>query len=68
MESNKKFIPDPDLKLMDQVRQVLQYHHYVYPNTAKTFSPNRSARPISGHKVTVARFQDLNVCFIRFHP
>lgn len=26
----KKFIPDPGLKLMDQVRQVMRYHHYAY--------------------------------------
>ena len=31
-----EFVPDPDLctascgKLMDQVRQVLRYHHYAY--------------------------------------
>ena len=25
-----KFVPDQDLKLMDQVRQVLRYHHYSY--------------------------------------
>jgi Phage integrase, N-terminal SAM-like domain len=25
-----KFKPDPGLKLMDQVRQVLRYHHYAY--------------------------------------
>jgi len=25
-----KFKPDPKLKLMDQVRQVLRYHHYAY--------------------------------------
>ncbi|MBN1350373.1 integron integrase [candidate division KSB1 bacterium] len=30
MESKKKFTPDPSLKLMDQVRQVLRYHHYSY--------------------------------------
>jgi len=30
MESYNKFKPDPRLKLMDQVRQVLRYHHYVY--------------------------------------
>ncbi|MBW2410088.1 MAG: integron integrase [Deltaproteobacteria bacterium] len=30
MESNRKFRPDPNLKLMDQVRQVLRYHHYAY--------------------------------------
>ncbi|MBP8646341.1 MAG: integron integrase [Syntrophobacteraceae bacterium] len=30
MESKGKFRPDPDLRLMDQVRQVLQYHHYAY--------------------------------------
>jgi hypothetical protein len=29
--SNKlKFRPDPQLKLMDQMRQVLRYHHYAY--------------------------------------
>ena len=28
MEIKNKFIPDPKIKLMDQVRQVLRYHHY----------------------------------------
>jgi len=36
MEPNKKFKPDPKLKLMDQVRQVLRYHHYAY-RTEKTY-------------------------------
>ena len=30
MENKRKFRADPDLKLMDQVRQVLRYHHYAY--------------------------------------
>ena len=30
MESQTKFRPDPELKLMDQVREVLRYHHYAY--------------------------------------
>jgi hypothetical protein len=30
MESKGKFRPDPDLRLMDQVRQVLTYHHFPY--------------------------------------
>jgi site-specific recombinase XerD len=34
MESRKKntakFRPNPSLKLMDQVREVLRYHHYAY--------------------------------------
>lgn len=30
MKSKKKFTPDPNLKLMVQVRQVLRYHHYSY--------------------------------------
>ena len=25
-----KFVPDRNLKLLDQVRQVLRYHHYSY--------------------------------------
>ena len=29
MESKQKFDPDPKLKLMDQARQVLRYHHYA---------------------------------------
>ncbi|HEB32691.1 MAG TPA: hypothetical protein ENI15_17745 [Spirochaetes bacterium] len=29
MENSKKFRPDPKLRLMDQVRQVLRYHHYA---------------------------------------
>jgi site-specific recombinase XerD len=28
--NRQKFRPDPKLKLMDQVRQVLRYHHYAY--------------------------------------
>jgi integron integrase len=30
MKDKSKFRPDPHLKLMDQVRQVLRYHHYSY--------------------------------------
>lgn len=31
-----KFHPSPDLKLMDQVREVLRYHHYAY-RTEQTY-------------------------------
>ena len=37
MESKKKFRPDKRLKLVDQVRQVMRYHHYAY-RTEKTYS------------------------------
>ncbi len=30
MENNTKFRPNPKLRLMDQVREVLRYHHYAY--------------------------------------
>ncbi len=30
MENNPKFCPNPYLKLIDQVREVLRYHHYAY--------------------------------------
>ena len=36
MENSKKFRPDPGLRLMDQVRQVLRYHHYAY-RTEQTY-------------------------------
>jgi len=36
MEYKQKFQPDPELKLMDQVVQVLRYHHYSY-RTEKTY-------------------------------
>lgn len=36
LENKKKFKPDPELKLMDQVRQVLRYHHYAY-RTEQTY-------------------------------
>jgi len=36
MKNNPKFQPDPGLKLMDQVRQVLRYHHYAY-RTEQTY-------------------------------
>jgi integron integrase len=37
MESKKKFKPDPTLKLMDQVKRVMRYHHYAY-QVEKTYS------------------------------
>jgi len=36
MESQPQFRPDPNLKLMDQLREVLRYHHYAY-RTEKTY-------------------------------
>lgn len=36
MESKPKFRPNPNLKLMDQVREVLRYHHYAY-RTEQTY-------------------------------
>lgn len=36
MENMKKFKPDPNLRLIDQIRQVLHYHHYAY-RTEKTY-------------------------------
>ncbi len=36
MENKRKFRPAPGIKLMDQVRQVLHFHHYAY-QTEKTF-------------------------------
>jgi hypothetical protein len=36
MENKPKFKPDPKLKLMEQVRQVLRYHHYAY-RTERTY-------------------------------
>jgi len=36
MENKHNFTPDPGLKLMDQVRQVLRYHHYAI-TTERTY-------------------------------
>ena len=36
MENSKKIRPDPKLRLMDQVRKVLRYHHYAY-RTEQTY-------------------------------
>ncbi len=36
MKRNNKFKPKPDSKLMDQVREVLRYHHYAY-RTEQTY-------------------------------
>jgi len=36
MENKPKFKPDSKLRLMDQVRQVLRYHHYAY-RTEQTY-------------------------------
>lgn len=37
MENKPKFRPNPKLKLMEQVREVLRYHHYAY-RTEQTYS------------------------------
>jgi len=37
MENKLKFHPDPKLKLMEQVREVMRYHHYAY-RTEQTYS------------------------------
>lgn len=34
MENKPKFRPNPNLKLLDQVCQVLRYHHYAYRTEA----------------------------------
>ena len=36
MESQPRFLPNSDLKLMDQVSEVLRYHHYSY-RTEETY-------------------------------
>lgn len=36
MGNKPKFRPDPNLKLLDQTRQVLRYHHYAY-RTEQTY-------------------------------
>ena len=36
MKDKSKFTPNPNLKLMDQVRETLRYHHYAY-TTEKTY-------------------------------
>ena len=36
MDIQNKFKPNPDLKLLDQVREVLRYHHYQY-RTEQTY-------------------------------
>lgn len=35
-ENKPKFRPNSNLKLMDQVREVLRYHHYAY-RTEQTY-------------------------------
>ena len=36
IENQPKFLPNPKLKLMDQVKEVLRYHHYAY-RTEQTY-------------------------------
>jgi len=36
LENKPKFHPNPKLKLTDQVREVLRYHHYFY-RTEQTY-------------------------------
>ena len=36
MEIKTKFKPNPDYRLMDQVREVLRYYHYAY-RTEQTY-------------------------------
>jgi len=36
MENKPKFRPNPNLILMDQIREVLRYHHYAH-RTEQTY-------------------------------
>ena len=36
MKHNQKFRPNPEARLLDQVREVLRYHHYAY-RTEQTY-------------------------------
>ncbi len=36
MDINNQFSPNPDLKIMEQMREVLRYHHYQY-RTEQTY-------------------------------
>jgi len=53
MENKPGFHPNPKLKLMEQVREVLRYHHYAY-RTEQTYcqecvlSISLAARPTPG--------------------
>ena len=51
MESQSKFRPDPKLKLMDQVREVLRYKHYAF-RTEQTYC-NWILRYIRFHGSTI---------------
>ncbi|WP_051284448.1 integron integrase [Desulforegula conservatrix] len=51
MENKIKFRPNPNLRLMDQVRQVLRYHHYSL-RTEKTYC-DWIARFIRFHKCQI---------------
>jgi hypothetical protein len=42
MENKPKFKPNPELRLMDQVRQVLRYHHHSYRNEGDPSSDGKS--------------------------
>ncbi len=46
-KSKAKFKPDPKLKLMDQVCQVLRYHHYAY--RTEQIDSNKTLRYIKFH-------------------
>ena len=39
MESKKKFKPNPDLKLIDQVKEVLRSYHYALPAATRGPEP-----------------------------
>ena len=36
MKHKQKFRPNPEVRLLDQVREVLRYHHYAY-RTEQTY-------------------------------
>ena len=55
MENKPKFKPNPDLRLMDQVRQVLRYHHYSCGDDKKRSSPGSQ----SNERYPSSIFEDL---------
>ena len=66
MEGKKKFRPNSDLKLMDQVREVLRYHHYAY-RTEQTYCDWIKRRRGQSYKIMIYSLpSNLAPCLRRF--
>ena len=66
MDDKRKFKPNANLKLMDQIREVLRYYHYAYQAGVFVRAVSEGRTPIGGARLKYRCVVTLH-CNIKYH-